>query len=350
MRSPVPIRKTPGAVSFSERGTAGAKRQGAGLLARLAARARKEYERALRRPWPAAAPLPAEARVSVVVVSHETRELTAQLLFSLCRVLGRDRLSRIVVVDNRSRDGSAEMLGALATAGLIDHLVNRGPRRHGPGLNRGISWLAHPQRAEQTDLVWVLDSDVVVLRRAVVGEAVAALRAQDAAMVGQEEARGSGEPPLPLNSLLLDPRRIWRAPIAPFYDHGDPSDELQATAAAQGETLGLFPFRHDCHLVHLGRGTLIGVAQRGETDHPMYRWATERREHHYGGNPLGRHLHRQLVEAYCAEVPDGDPATLVAACMRDELLTFPDARPLPPLEELARLESAGDLVRALLER
>jgi glycosyltransferase involved in cell wall biosynthesis len=286
----------------------------------------------------------------VVIVNYDTRELISQLVFSLCRVLGRDQLARLVVVDNRSTDGSRETLAALAGAGLIDLVENRGQQRHGPGLNRGISWLADAGRVDETDLVWVLDSDVVVLRRAVVRAAVDALREQGAAMVGQEEERDAGEARLPLNSLLIDPARIWRRPVEPFFDRGDPSDELQRSASEHGLELGSFPFRHDSHLVHLGRGTLIGVAERGESDHPMYGWALERQGHHFGGHPLGKHLHDQFLAVYREEVPDDEPATLVAACGRTELLTFPDARPLPPLEELKRLVAEGDAERKLLER
>ena len=58
--------------------------------------------------WPDCLATP--GRVAVVTVSYNTRELTALLLWSLRRILAWESLE-IVVVDNGSKDGSAELLG-----------------------------------------------------------------------------------------------------------------------------------------------------------------------------------------------------------------------------------------------
>jgi glycosyltransferase involved in cell wall biosynthesis len=79
--------------------------------------------------------------VAVVSVSYNTRELTALLLWSLRRIVNWPGLE-IVIVDNGSRDGSAELLAEAAQAGVCALVVNDVNRQHGPGLNQGISWLA----------------------------------------------------------------------------------------------------------------------------------------------------------------------------------------------------------------
>jgi glycosyltransferase involved in cell wall biosynthesis len=79
--------------------------------------------------------------VAVVTVSYNTRELTAFLLWSLRRIVSWQALE-IVVVDNGSRDGSAELLADAEHGGVCVLLANNVNRQHGPGLNQGVSWLA----------------------------------------------------------------------------------------------------------------------------------------------------------------------------------------------------------------
>src|SRR4051794_1290406 len=106
-------------------------------------------------------------RIALVVVNYNTARLLANLVFSLYRVLDRDEFSALVVVDNGSIDDSGSLLGALKEAGLVHHVVdNRRLPYHGPGLNRGVSFLAEHQVNPTFEARWVgaVDSDVVALR------------------------------------------------------------------------------------------------------------------------------------------------------------------------------------------
>jgi hypothetical protein len=107
----------------------------------------------------------AAGRPGIVVVSYNTRRLTAQLLYSLYRTL-QPPAFHLVVVDNGSTDGSAELLSAAAEAGLCDLIRNPENRYHGPGLNQGMSRLVElrDRGAVPITAVWLLDSDCVVLR------------------------------------------------------------------------------------------------------------------------------------------------------------------------------------------
>jgi len=84
------------------------------------------------------------------------------------------------VVDNASTDGSLELLDALHGAALIHLIRNRRQRDHGPALTQAISWLARRQREvdrrEQLDYVWILDSDLIVLRPTAVCDAISRAR------------------------------------------------------------------------------------------------------------------------------------------------------------------------------
>jgi hypothetical protein len=90
--------------------------------------------------WPGA-PEARRERLAVVSVSYNTRELTGFLLWSLRKIVNWPGLE-IVIVDNGSRDGSAELLAEAGRAGVCALLANDVNRGHGPGLNQGISWLA----------------------------------------------------------------------------------------------------------------------------------------------------------------------------------------------------------------
>ena len=273
-----------------------------------------------------------------MTVSYGTRELVAQLVFSLRRVLPAGSLADVVVVDNGSRDGSVEMLRALESAGMVTLLANRRQRYHGPGLNQALSHLA--RRATEIDFVWILDSDVAVLRGDTLADAVPAIEGAGAAMLGQEEP-GRGQ--LPLNCLLVDPRRVWRRGLPPFEHAGDPAERLQRALAGRGERLEPFPFRHGSYVLHLGRGSLRGLVERGESGNDLFGWAGDHHEAHFGGHPFGAELHARFLERFRAEVPDDDPRTLVRACARAERVAFPEARPLPPVAELEAMQRAGTL-------
>jgi len=66
--------------------------------------------------WPGT-PEASRERVAVVSVSYNTRELAAVLLWSLRTIVTWPALE-IVIVDNGSRDGAAELLAEAAQAGV----------------------------------------------------------------------------------------------------------------------------------------------------------------------------------------------------------------------------------------
>jgi hypothetical protein len=303
-------------------------------------------------PWPrSAAGSEAGDRVAIVVVNYQTRELVSQLVFSLQRILGRDQFAALVVVDNASSDGSDRTLAALADAGLLHLIRNHRQRYHGPALNQAISWLARRQASvspgERIDFVWALDSDVVVLRREVVRDAVATFRGTGAAIIGE----GVAETRVALNSLMLDPAKVWRRSLPPFDDSGSPDWPLQQAVAEAGLEIAPFHFNYDSYVLHLGRGTMGKLLEAGERDNRFYDWASEHREPHYSDHPLGRRLHEAVLRLYEAEVADDSPDALVEACGRPELFRIAEARPLPPMEELVHLHAQGvDLTEHLARR
>jgi glycosyltransferase involved in cell wall biosynthesis len=262
--------------------------------------------------WPGA-PEASRERVAVVSVSFNTRELTGFLLWSLRRIVDWPCLE-IVIVDNGSRDGSAELLAEADRAGVCALLANDVNRQHGPGLNQGISWLAS-RPGPLPAWIWVLDSDVVAARPDVLSAALAVARGDGAAVVGEPQWDPWHQVErCELYSLLLDPARVWRPGIGPFTDDGDPSFDLLSSAARSGLRLAAFPFTADGHVIHRGRGSLAAVFEAGDRSHPLYDWATGHHDAHFGGVPGADRRYQALLRTFRQETGTLTGTSLAAAC------------------------------------
>jgi glycosyltransferase involved in cell wall biosynthesis len=240
-------------------------------------------------------------RVAVVTVSYNTRELTALLLWSLRRILEWESLE-IVVVDNGSKDGSAELLARIDAIGGCRLIPNASNAMHGPALNQAMSFLAS-RGSGLPRWVWVLDSDVVISRPDVLEKAVHRAAETDAAIVGESWwDPWSKMDRFLAYSLLIDPVRVWRDGIEPFADGGDPAFDLLQSATAQGQTLTEFPFVRDRYVIHRGRSSLFAVWEAGDTTHPSYDWARDHHEPHFGLIESAAAMHDELMRAFRAEV------------------------------------------------
>ena len=277
--------------------------------------------------WPLDVPAGPRPPVGVAVVSFNTVYLTAQMIYSLFRHIHAPRF-RLVVVDNASTDGSAQMLRALADAGLCEVILNGEQRYHGPALNQAIDHFARRQRVAEPDdrigYVWVLDSDCMVTRADALTASVDLMRRTGAGIVGQRvyDRRHQGEI-MGLHCLLLDPHQVLRAPVTPFVEDGSPSDALQHSAARAGITAAEFPFTRDGYAVHLGRGTLRAIAEAEDRDNRYFAWARDHREPHFMEQDDAPARYAELVRHFTTEVAELTPASIVAACMRHASMPNP---------------------------
>ena len=287
-------------------------------------------ERLTRTVWPTRAPFEDDtaARVAIVTVSYNTLALTAHLLFSVLRVLPIGSVERIVVVDNGSTDGSSEFLAALAALGLIDLVHNRRSPYHGPGLNRGISHLASLARqdVDPVNLVWVLDSDAVVLMPDALDRCVRSLRSNDAALVGKLQDYDRPRPRLDRYAhpaaLLMDPARVWHHRVPAFLEDGAPGVVMQHVLRQRGERVADVPVFADALMLHLGSGTLRRLADSSELDNRYFEWATEHRDHHFHGRADGAALYGRFLRDFTREIPALTPDVFLDACLQTPRLSW----------------------------
>ena len=271
-----------------------------------------------RMTWPLGLTLFDDGPVGVVVVNYNTRDLTAQLIYSLYRRVQRPRF-HLVIVDNGSADGSPALLQELASDGMCDALLNREQRYHGPGLNQGIDYLAQRQRtvAEQERLraVWVLDSDCIIMRDDVLSSAMEVLRQTQAGLVGQWYYDAwRHRDLLALHSLLLDPSLVWQEGITPFQEDGNPSEALQRSAARAGVVAAEFPFTRNGAIIHPGRGTLRALVHREDRSNRYFPWATDHNNPHFTGEAAARLHYRRFLDEFRSNVGDVTAASLIRAC------------------------------------
>jgi hypothetical protein len=277
--------------------------------------------------WPVDVPAGPQAPVGVAVVSFNTMDLTAQMIYSLFRHVRAPRF-HLVVVDNASTDGSAQMLKALANAGLCEVIFNSDQRYHGPGLNQAIDHLAQRQAAvaahDRIGYLWVLDSDCMVTRDDALSASTDLMRRTGAGIVGQRiyDDWHHGDM-MGLHCLLLDPRQVWRASITPFQEHGSPSEALQQSAVRAGIKTANFPFTSAGYAVHLGRGTLRAIAGAGDRSNRYFDWASDHREPHFIEQQDAPGRYSDLLRHFTAEVADLTPASIVAACAHYASMTGP---------------------------
>ncbi len=264
--------------------------------------------------WPGG-PEASRDSVTALIVSYNTRELTAFSLWSLRTVLSWPDLE-IVVVDNGSRDGSAELLAEAERGGVCTLLANSGNRQHGPALNQGISYLAS-RPGPRPGWIWILDSDVVAARPDALSAAVTVARAHSAALVGEPQPdQWHPDGRFGQYSLLLDPAVAWQPRTGPFDSGGDPSTGLLTAAARLGIAMAPFPFTADGYVIHLGRGSLAAVYAAGDRSHPLYEWAATHHEPHYAAVPDADQRYHALQQQFRQQTDPLTGATLAAACRR----------------------------------
>ncbi|HKX88867.1 MAG TPA: glycosyltransferase family 2 protein [Sphingopyxis sp.] len=104
------------------------------------------------------------ATVDVVIVNYRTGTLVAQCLESLDKDRQYCPGLRVIVVDNASNDGSADLIDEVIRARNWDWAtLMRSPenRGFGAGSNLGIAWAL--DRPDPADLVWLLNPDTRVI-------------------------------------------------------------------------------------------------------------------------------------------------------------------------------------------
>lgn len=251
---------------------------------------------------------------AIVTVNYNTCKLILQLIWSLYHTIQSKNFAKIVVVDNNSSDGSQDFLRALAKENLIDYRENSENLYHGPALNQAFDYLSMTQKKSPTgniNAVWVLDSDCVVVHPKTLVHALSVMNETHAALVGQRVNDVWNNGKFGLHSLLVDPAKVWRDPISPFEEHGQPSDRLQESCLQAGLPLAPFDFTREGYVIHLGRSTLAAIAQKNEVNNTYFQWAREHSQPHFAGEPTAKGKYEAFLKDFYHAVPNVNLNTVI---------------------------------------
>jgi glycosyl transferase family 2 len=240
-------------------------------------------------------------RFDIAIVNYNTDFYLLNVLSSIRRALPAGSFGVCHVWDNGSTDASHVVLQELGRD--VDWLrahTSSSNLHHGPALDR---LLRDHCRAEW---VLVLDSDTTV--RHDFRAALPRLDGETPAFIGQIHPELSQLYAYMCHLLL---NRAWYLELPPFDQDGAPGRAFFRGVAECG--IHWRRFRWVDHVEHHGQGTLHGVLRRGETAHPLYRYAEDQSRRNPSWaltlareRPLRQDLGRFLAER-------GAPATPGAA-------------------------------------
>jgi N-acetylglucosaminyl-diphospho-decaprenol L-rhamnosyltransferase len=136
-----------------------------------------------------------EQSIDVVIVNYCTGTLVTQCLESLEDELEQCPSLRVIVVDNASSDGSADLIAKVIECRKWDWVtLMRSPenRGFGAGSNLGIAWAL--DRSDPADLIWLLNPDTRVMPGAASALIQFMAKHPKAGIAGSALLDGDGEP------------------------------------------------------------------------------------------------------------------------------------------------------------
>jgi hypothetical protein len=208
-------------------------------------------------------PFDGEPRFALLTVNFSTTRYLKLMLLSLTEQSALPQVHRIIIVDNRSRDGGVPFLRALA--GRVDrvHLAEHSHfLNHARGMRACIRTLDRVETAgpaeTPSNLLLFCDPDVIFLNPATLLDLGRAVVEHDGVFAGELRR----EPPdLDAQASFFVVRRdiYARADVAPLVNHGSPALWMQRSIGRAGLPVVNFPSNHGGYILHRGRSAVAAA-------------------------------------------------------------------------------------------
>ena len=230
-----------------------------------------------------------DPRFALLTVNFSTTRYLKLMLLTLSEQEELGLLSRIVIADNRSRDGGRPFLRGLSERVDQLHVVeNRLFLNHARGMRRALVELDRVEAglpaAERSNLLLFCDTDVVFLSSQVLLDLAASMVGHEAAFAG-ELRRSQLQYPEAQASFFVVRRDVHaRRDIRPWVYDGFPAYWMQRSIWRAGLTVVDFPSNYGGHILHRGRAGVEAAAGFS----PRHSYArVESRGRHFMGVPGG---------------------------------------------------------------
>jgi len=263
-------------------------------------------------------------KVLIAIVNYNTSELLAHLLFSLFCIVGRGPLRScdILVIDNNSTDGSRPIIKTLKQQKLIRALFNDKQMYHAPALNQALEIAIH----EKYDILWTIDSDVVILRTRIIRDAINSFEGRQADIMAQ--FNNANEAHVSCMMLRISTAKRLRAC---FAHGGNPSRYLEKQYRHSGAKILNFPFRQGYYILHAGCGTRKVIKEMGDTSNAWFGDVADCSPW-YHGDPLAPVIHDDFKQLFKEKVPEITPQALYEACIKRNKLRLMLPKESPGLD------------------
>lgn len=284
-------------------------------------------------------PFDGEARFAIITVNFSTTAELRLMLATLIDQDGLDRVRRIVVVDNGSRDGGREFGRRLAReVDRIEFVSNRTRLNHARGLRSGLRRLdrldsrdrqtkrpgaANSEASAAPNVIVFCDTDVIFRRPDTLEELARRFEQAGAALVGEVRGDLTTSPDIQASFVAVRRDVLARRRVTPPLYSGSPLAWTQARIAQAGLPVSDLRSNHDGYVLHRGRSGVAAAARL----RPGHHYATVRKQmpHYMGvadGEMIWNETEQRVTARYgsSASEPTTDP--LVRACATR--LTDPD--------------------------
>jgi len=253
-----------------------------------------------------------DPRFALLTVNFSTTRYLKLMLLTLADQSALSRVQRIVIVDNRSRDGGIRFLRALARRIDRVHLTeHRHFLNHARGMRSCVRTLDRVEAKDPgvlpANVLLFCDPDVVFVNPATLLDIGTAVVEDDAAFVGELRT----EPPsLDVQASFFVVRRdaYARPDVVPFVNHGSPALWMQRSIWRAGLPVVDFPSNHGGYILHRGRSAVAAAHEF----FPRHSYATATAHHaHFMGVRDGPRVWARIEDRFADLLrPEAEPRLL----------------------------------------
>lgn len=241
-----------------------------------------------------------DCRFALITVNFSTTYFLKLMLLTLCEQNQLNKVTRIVIVDNDSRDGGPGFLARLQQEISCLHLIeNSFFCTHARGLRKGVAFLKHIERTlpsnEQSNILMFCDTDII-FRNPETLNALTEVYATGKYHFAGELRYSDSRCPQAQASFLTVRRDVYsHRNIMPFVNHGSPAYWMQKSLWKAGFKLKDFRSNFGGYILHRGRS---GVSAAGKY-YPISSYAAENNHRpHYMGIEGGEGIWKRTEQQF----------------------------------------------------